>query len=134
MGFGSFLGMKIDTLPGNLAYFVVDSFTTSSCSIRVKSGVMNITNNTVEAMFGLMNKGLDFKTLDECDKNDPFLEARKGQYGKGNYSNGDYLKNIRKSSVADAMFKLNFLTLVINTFAETKIMGSCTIRACLINV
>ncbi|CAH1435277.1 unnamed protein product [Lactuca virosa] len=28
MGFGSFLGMKIDTLPGKLAYFVVDSFTT----------------------------------------------------------------------------------------------------------
>ncbi|CAI9298018.1 unnamed protein product [Lactuca saligna] len=34
-------------------------------------------------MFGLSNKGLDFKTLDECDKNDPLLEAWKGQYGKG---------------------------------------------------
>ncbi|CAH1445507.1 unnamed protein product [Lactuca virosa] len=80
MGFGSFLGMKIDTLPGKLAYFVVDSFTTSSCSIRVKSGEVPITNETVEAVFGLPNKGLDFKTLGECDKNDPLLEAWKAQY------------------------------------------------------
>ncbi|CAH1438971.1 unnamed protein product [Lactuca virosa] len=90
MGFGSFLGMKIDTLPGKLAYFVVDSFTTSSCSIWVKSGEVTITNETVEAMFGLPNKGLDFKTLGECDKNDPLLEAWKAQYWKGNYYN--YLK------------------------------------------
>ncbi|CAI9294873.1 unnamed protein product [Lactuca saligna] len=128
MGFGSFLGMKIDTLPGKLAYFVVDSFTTGSCSIRVRSGEVAITNETVQAMFGLSNKGLDFNTLDECDKNDPLLEAWKGQYGKGNYYNGNYLKNIRKTNIADELFKLNFLTLFINTFAETETMGSCRIN------
>ncbi|CAI9284666.1 unnamed protein product [Lactuca saligna] len=128
MGFGSFLGMKIDTLSGKLAYFVVDSFTIGSCSIRVKSGEVAITNETLEAMFGLPNKGLDFNTLDECDKNDPLLEAWKGQYRKGNYYNGNYLKNIKKTNVADELFKLNFLTLFVNTFAETETMGSCRIN------
>ena len=128
MGFGSFLGMKLDKLPGKLAYFFVDIFTTRSCSIRVKSGEVAITNDTVEAMFGHPNKGLDFKTLDEFNKNDPFLEAWKGKYRKGNYYNGSYLKNIRKTSDADKFFKLNFLTLFINTFVETETMGSCRIN------
>ena len=112
---------------GKLSYYIVDSFIPSTCSIVTKTGEIPIRSETVEAMFGLPSTGLDFNTLTASDPEDPLVVAWKNQYKEGKvykFNDSNYLEKIRDSEDVDDIFKLNFLTLFINTFCETELMGS----------
>ena len=105
----------------------MDSFRPSTCSIVTQQGEIRITDKTVEAMFGIPSMGMDFNTLTASDSEDPLVVAWKEQYKEGKvykYNDSNYLEKIRDSENGDDIFKMNFLTLFINTFCETELMGS----------
>ena len=109
-----------------LSYYVVDEFRGGTCSIHTMKGVIKITKQTVHDMFGLPCDGVALEDLEECPKDDKIVQDWKKQYLEGDeykYNNENYLDRIRESEVADELFKLNFLTLFINTFCETELMG-----------
>ncbi|CAI9299895.1 unnamed protein product [Lactuca saligna] len=128
MGFGAFLDIKLDSIPSRLAYYLVDKFRAKHSTIKTKKGEILITKKTVEKMFGLPSEGLDYNQLVECNKTNIVIEAWKSQCPGGKFNNGNYVKRIRQSDVADDMFKLNFLTLFINTFAETEMSEASRIN------
>ncbi|CAI9271995.1 unnamed protein product [Lactuca saligna] len=128
MGFGAFLDINLDSIPSRLAYYLVDKFKAKTSTIKTKKGEILITKKTLKGMFGLPSEGLDYNQLVECDKTNTVIEAWKSQYPGGKFNNGNYVKRIRQSDVADDMFKLNFLTLFINTFVETEMSGASRVN------
>ncbi|CAI9296588.1 unnamed protein product [Lactuca saligna] len=128
MGFGAFLDIKLDSVSSRLDYYLVEKFRAKTSTIKTNKGEILITKKTVEEMFGLPSEGLDYNQLVECDKTETIIEAWKSQYPRGRFNNGNYVKRIRQSDVADDMFKLNFLTLFRNTFAETEMSGASHIN------
>ena len=115
---------------GKLSYYIVDNFCPTSCCILTDAGEIKITHMAVHKLFGLPKGGMDFKSLEEVGRDDPLVISWKNQFLEENvykFNNSNYLEKIRDSDAGYDLFKLNFLTLFVNTFCETELMGSCKI-------
>ncbi|CAI9290127.1 unnamed protein product [Lactuca saligna] len=117
MGFGS-LHIDIDTTLGLLNYYLLDHYDLDSSRLVLENMVIRITKDTLHEMLGLPNAGEDFLRLSSCDKDNEVLQEWKGQYDKKGFNGEEYLKMIKNTKQDSLMFRLNFLTLFINTFAE----------------
>lgn len=128
MGFGSLLGMNLDTIPGKLNYMLVDNYDPTRNRLKVNNRWINITKELVHDVMGLPMGGENIKELESCAYNDPVLQQWKAQYPKKLYSAKAYSRLINETEEDDIMFRLNFLILFINTFVESKLMGTCEVK------
>ncbi|CAI9304484.1 unnamed protein product [Lactuca saligna] len=123
MGFGSLLHIDIDTTPSLLNYYLLDHYEPSSSRLSMENMVITITKDTLHEMLGLPNTGEDFLSLSSCDKDNEVHQEWKGQYDKKGFNGEEYLKRIKNTKQDNLMFRLNILTLFINTFAESTLSG-----------
>ncbi|KAL4558117.1 hypothetical protein LXL04_036314 [Taraxacum kok-saghyz] len=129
MGLGSLLGISIDILPGLLNYYLVDKLDAESDRILLERNVITITKDGISKIIGLSQDGVDMVTLPVCENDNPILVQWKSQYPGKKYSGKAYVESIsRANGEADLMFKLNFLTLFINTFIESYPMGTSNVK------
>ncbi|KAI3791869.1 hypothetical protein L2E82_05733 [Cichorium intybus] len=128
MGFESMLGMDIDNLPGKLNYILLENYDPRRNRLKVNKEWIRITKELVHDIMGLPMGGENIKELESCAYNDPVLQQWKAQFPKKLYSVKDYYKLIKDTKEDDIMFRLNFLVLFINTFMESKLMGTCEVK------
>ncbi|KAL4555770.1 hypothetical protein LXL04_038398 [Taraxacum kok-saghyz] len=129
MGLGSLLGISIDILSGLLNYYLVDKLDAENDRILIEKNVIAITKDGISKIIGLSQDGVDMVTLPVCEKDNPILVQWKSQYPGKKYSGKAYVESISRSNgEADLMFKLNFLTLFINTFIESYPMGTSNVK------
>ncbi|KAI3503899.1 hypothetical protein L1887_32373 [Cichorium endivia] len=109
MGFGSLLGMDIDSIPGKLNYVLLDNYDPTRNRLKVNKDWITITKELVHDIIGLPMGGENIKELESCAYDDPILQEWKAQFPKKLYSAKAYYKLIKGSGEDDIMFRLNFL-------------------------
>ncbi|CAI9260375.1 unnamed protein product [Lactuca saligna] len=97
MGFKAFLKINIKSIPLKLCHFVLNHYDEGTNSILIKGKRIKITKEKIHKVFGLPKTG---KSLFDLDK------------------------IIQKSEQVDMNFKLGFIALFVNTFAESIPMGT----------
>ncbi|XP_076951250.1 uncharacterized protein LOC143624506 [Bidens hawaiensis] len=66
MGFGKFLTMTVDGIPGNLGYYVVDNLDTTTMTLKLTEGGIKITKSGIHALTGLPNVGIVIAKSDDA--------------------------------------------------------------------
>lgn len=120
MGFGDLIDFPIEELPTRLAFFIVDSLDVETMNLRLPTGNLQISPQTVKVALGLP-KGTRRLERNEgqTEKNDKFEEEWKEQYKDENKLTINAIsKQIRKTRNTDFIFRMNFLMLVANTLGE----------------
>ncbi|MFS7928741.1 hypothetical protein Hanom_Chr04g00324301 [Helianthus anomalus] len=77
MGFGKMLSLKIDTIPGKLAYFVVNHFDPNKMEIRFGRIAIKVDEETIHQLLGIPNSGFDLSTLKPPKENATLGKADK---------------------------------------------------------
>ncbi|CAI9299485.1 unnamed protein product [Lactuca saligna] len=124
MGFGSLLNIDMDTALGLLNCYLLGHYDLDSSRLVLENMVIIITKDTVHDMLGLPNEGENFLSMTSCEKDNQVLQEWKSQYDKKGFNGEEYLKRIKNTKEDSPMFRLNFLTLFINTFAESTLSGT----------
>ncbi|CAI9285193.1 unnamed protein product [Lactuca saligna] len=114
----------MDTTPTLLNYYMLDHYDPDSCRLVLENMIITITKDTVHDMLGLPNEGEDFLSMTSCEKDNQVLQEWKSQYDKKGFNGEEYLKRIKNTKQDNLMFRLNFLTLFINTFVESTLSGT----------
>ncbi|CAI9271372.1 unnamed protein product [Lactuca saligna] len=128
MGFGSILQVNITSYPGQLSYYLLDVYDADSKRLVLQNSVIEITEQTVHDMMGLPFGGEDINELPLCDKGNQILEEWRGQYSGDKFNGEEYLRRIQATTKDNLMFRLNFLTLFVNNFIESMLMGTNQIK------
>ena len=123
IGFGSLLGFSIDSLPGKLVYYVVDSFDSKEMVIKTSRGDIKCDRQAVHDVFGVPMGPTNIYDLEESSNNDLENEWL-GQWNIG--------KKVRPANIASMfnndyeiseMFKINILMLFVSTMVESDSNG-----------
>lgn len=128
MGLGTLLRINMDNLPGLLNYYLLDSYYDASDRLILQNTAILVTKQLISEIMGFEPSGLDFNSLPSCEKTNPILKEWKSQFPDKKYSSEAYLDLIKRTKEDTLMFRLNFLTLFINTFIESMPMGTCQIK------
>ncbi|CAH1423755.1 unnamed protein product [Lactuca virosa] len=124
MGFKSFLKINIKSIPLKLCHFVLEHYDEGTNSILIKGKRIKITKEKIHKVFGLPKTEKSLFDLDMVSEDhqvfDGWMKELKG--GKANATN--YKKIIQKSEQVDMNFKLGFIALFVNMFAESIPMGT----------
>ena len=128
MGFGSILQVNITSYPRQLSYYLLDVYDADSKRLVLQNSVIEITEQTVHDMMGLPFGGEDINELPLCDKGNQILEEWRGQYSGDKFNGEEYLRRIQATTKDNLMFRLNFLTLFVNNFIESMLMGTNQIK------
>lgn len=129
IGFESLLGMKIDSIPSKLAFYVVDNFDTEKMVIRVPAGEIPVNEDSVSQILGLKNEGLDITNdIQTPEKWDQVLLNWKSQFqNPSRIRPSDVLDKLIKCNNTKWIFKTNFIVLFVNAIATSMKMGLCNI-------
>ncbi|CAI9266789.1 unnamed protein product [Lactuca saligna] len=100
----------------------------NSKRLVLQNSVIEITEQTVHDMMGLPFGGEDINELPLCDKGNQILEEWRGQYSGDKFNGEEYLRRIQATTKDNLMFRLNFLTLFVNNFIESMLMGTNQIK------
>ena len=125
MGFRDLIDFPINEVPTRLAFFVVDCLDVETMNLRLPTGNLQISPQTVKEVLGLPNGS---RTLErnkrERENNHRFEEEWKNQYKDENKLTLSAIsQQITKTTNTDFIFRMNFLMLVANTF------GTCDISS-----
>lgn len=121
-GFESLLHFSMSTYPHRLGYNVVDAFCSTTCSIKLSSGEVKITDTLVHNIIGF-------------PKGELAIDLNQGRIGRttwdqqypSNQITPNMIKEkIKESQLADNIFKMNFLILVYNFFIEGNLNNNVT--------
>lgn len=111
IGFGSYLEIKIETIPTRMAYWLVSNYDPRTNELNVGNHTIKITDQTVHDILGIP-KG----NISVIDQNKPRADSSKTlKMWKSQFKSAsrvkvsDILTEIDKSKKADFMFKLNWL-------------------------
>ncbi|KAI3735646.1 hypothetical protein L6452_15154 [Arctium lappa] len=121
----SLLDMTIDGVPLKLGYYVVDAVNTTQMHLKVHTGVIPITVESVHRFLGLPTGGIDLANEQSLDADDNLTLFWRRQFKKGRMTPQDIINEIRRTQEGDIKFMLNFLVLVVNTLGECSRMGQC---------
>ncbi|PWA69335.1 hypothetical protein CTI12_AA309800 [Artemisia annua] len=117
MGFGDLIDFPINEVPTKLAFYVVDSLDVEGMILRLPTGNLQISPQTVKMVLGLP-RGLR-RLEGEREKNDLFEQEWKDQYkDEKKLTTYAISKEISKTTNIDFIFRMNFLMLVANTLGE----------------
>lgn len=129
MGLGTLLDIDIGSLPGHLNYYLLDHYDPLKNRLVLPNGALEITKERIHEIMGIPMEGVNIKELPSRGTDNHVLKEWMAQYPKKLFSSTAYLKKIKESRVDDILFRLNFIILFINTFIESKQMGTCQIKA-----
>ena len=90
--------------------------------------MIEITKETLHDMIGQPIGGEDLNELSLCDKGNQILVEWKGQYIANKFNGKEYLSRIQARIEDSLMFRLNFLTLFVNNFIESMLVGMNQIK------
>ncbi|KAK1361016.1 hypothetical protein POM88_045490 [Heracleum sosnowskyi] len=117
-GFGPILDFRLEKIPHKLTFNVLEAFDEDTCSLKLHSESITITNEDVYNVLGLPigNQILIETTTDEVLKRQNLW---KDQFGKTNFTTAAMIEKKKKQSdEADELFKLNFLMVLCNVLIE----------------
>lgn len=127
MGFGKLLNMKADGIPSKLGFYVVDNLDTKKMEIRVSHGAIKITTEAIHEMLGVPIGGLDLQSIESATMEADITKRWRQQFDKVKVRPADIMKEIERSNDADFNFRINFITLFVNTMADCNRMGCCNL-------
>ncbi|KAJ0807253.1 hypothetical protein HanOQP8_Chr00c064g0739511 [Helianthus annuus] len=127
MGFGKILSLKVDTIPGKVAHFVVDQFDPNTMEIKFGRIAIKVDEEAIHQLLGLPNSGFDLTAVTPPKENTALGKAYKKRHD--NKFTIKAKKIVEKISFGEdkegLMFKLDFIVLFINTMVECHINGLC---------
>ena len=120
MGFGDLVDFPINELPTKLAFYVVDSLDVEGMNLRLPTGNLKISPQTVKFVLGLPKGSRRLERNEgEREKNDRFEQEWKDQFkDEKKLTINSISKQISKTTNTDFIFRMNFLMLVANTLGE----------------
>ncbi|KVI05038.1 hypothetical protein Ccrd_016632 [Cynara cardunculus var. scolymus] len=127
MGFGELLNMKADGIPSKLGFYVVDNLDTKKMEIKVSHGAIKITTEAIHEILGVPIGGVDLKSIESATMEADITKRWRQQFDKVKVRPADIMKEIERSKVADFNFRINFITLFVNTMADCNRMGCCNL-------
>ncbi|PWA37596.1 hypothetical protein CTI12_AA587400 [Artemisia annua] len=118
MGFRDLIDFPINEVPTMLAFFVVGCLDIETMNLRLPTGNLQISPQTVKEVLGLPKGSRRLERNEgQREKNDIFEEEWKDQYkDETKLTISAISKQITKTTNTDFIFRLNFLMLVANTF------------------
>ncbi|CAI9260370.1 unnamed protein product [Lactuca saligna] len=124
MGFKAFLKINIKSIPLKLCHFVLKHYDEGTNNILIKGKRIKITKEKIHKVFGLPKTGKSLFDLHKVSEDHQVFDGwmKELEDGKANATN--YKKIIQKSKQVDMNFKLGFIALFVNTFAESILMGT----------
>lgn len=125
MGFESLLSMKFDLLTCKLGHHIVDNLDDHKLIIRTKYGEIELTRVLVHQLLGIPLGGKDLNEIPEENENHPLVETFKKQFQGKDISKKSIVEKIKESGDDGIIFKLNFLTLFVNSLCKTYPTGYC---------
>lgn len=128
MGFGQLLNIKMDGIPGRMAYAVLDSFDPKAMELKFGDKRIKVTRESIHQMLGLPMGKIDFLTCNRAKDEDQFVQSWRQQFGSKSIRPNDIKQKIIETDDADFNFKLNFLTLMFNTLGECHLSGKCSLK------
>ncbi|CAI9281176.1 unnamed protein product [Lactuca saligna] len=128
MGFGSLLNLHMDVVPGLLNYYLLDVYNPVTNRLVMENGVIEITKELVHKMMILPMEGDDLSRMPYCETGNEILEEWKAQFVDKKFHGEAYMKHIRSTEEKNMIFRLNFLTIFINTFIESMVGGTNSVK------
>lgn len=117
MGFGDLIDFPINEVPTKLAFYVVDSLDVEGMNLRLPTGNLQVSPQTVKMVFGLPRGSRRLEG--EREKNELFEQEWKDQFkDEKKLTTYAISKQISKTTNIDFIFRMNFLMLVANTLGE----------------
>ncbi|KAK1430004.1 hypothetical protein QVD17_12424 [Tagetes erecta] len=123
MGFGRLLSFNVNGVPGGLAFYVVDKLDTKTMSIEIESGSVSITKERIHQLLGVPNGGDDF--VAEGVVNATVSKMWRRVYGISEISPANIVNRLRTYTVADWLFRIDFVMLFITTMIDCQKNGKC---------
>ena len=123
IGFSSFFNLQIDYIPSRLGRYVVKNFDEKTCRLKLENErFIEVTVSTVHDMLGIPIGGESLLSLPTRSVEDKFEDVWKSQFSKKfkEVKVNDVASKLIESKEVDFLFKINFLTLFVNT------MGMCS--------
>nr|KAJ0187924.1 hypothetical protein LSAT_V11C900463930 [Lactuca sativa] len=124
MGFKAFLKINIKSIPLKLCHFVLKHYDEGTNSILIKGKRIKITKEKIHKVFGLPKTGKSLFDLDKVSEDHQVFDGWMKELEDGKANATHYKKIIQKSEQVDMNFKLGFIALFVNTFAESIPMGT----------
>ncbi|KAK9078000.1 hypothetical protein SSX86_002057 [Deinandra increscens subsp. villosa] len=124
MGFGSLISMRVNGIPGRLAYFVVDHLDPKELKIIFDDRVINVDNDSIQLLLGVPNSGIDITSKKVKKKLTPLGTEYRKRYRNTNCSFNDVVKKAEEDG-DDRMFKLDFIVLFVNGMVDCHKNGIC---------
>nr|KAJ0220490.1 hypothetical protein LSAT_V11C200077540 [Lactuca sativa] len=124
MGFKAFLKINIKSIPLKLCHFVLEHFDEDTNSILTNGKRIKITKEKIHKEFGLSKTGKNLFDLDMVSEDHQVFDGWMKELEGGKAHATNYKKIIQKSEQVDMNFKLGFIDLFVNTFAESIPMGT----------
>ncbi|KAK9062636.1 hypothetical protein SSX86_019824 [Deinandra increscens subsp. villosa] len=124
MGFGSLISMRVNGIPGRLAYFVVDHLDPKELKIIFDDRVINVDNDSIQLLLGVPNSGIDITSKKVKKKWTPLGTEYRKRYKNTNCSFNDVVKKAEEDG-DDRMFKLDFIVLFVNGMVDCHKNGIC---------
>ncbi|CAH1418292.1 unnamed protein product [Lactuca virosa] len=124
MGFKAFLKINIKSIPLKLCHFVLEHYDEGTNSILIKGKRIKIKKEKIHKVFGLPRTGKSLFDLDMVSEDHQVFDGLMKELEGGKAHATNYKKIIQKSEQVDMNFKLGFIALFVNTFAESIPMGT----------
>lgn len=116
-GFKHILDFHLEKIPHRLACSVLEAFDAQTCSLKLQSESIAITNQDVYNVLGLPI-GDNIFTLATEDQASARYNSWKEHFGKNNVTTAAVVERMRESQEVDDTFKLNFLMVLSNVLIE----------------
>ncbi|KAJ9556428.1 hypothetical protein OSB04_011042 [Centaurea solstitialis] len=125
LGLGSIANMTTDGVPDKLAYYVVDVLDPSNMYLKVNTGVILVTIQSIHELLGLPTGGVDLIEATDSPFGLNLVKDWKQQFQKANVRPSDVSRLILKSDSSGFMFKVNFLVLFTSLMMDCYSSGIC---------
>ncbi|GJQ94800.1 ulp1 protease family, C-terminal catalytic domain-containing protein [Tanacetum coccineum] len=126
MGFGSFIGYKINRVPTALARWLLLNYDPRTSVLEAGDVKIKITSQTVHDIFGLPMGGKEIVELNQAKKTDEVIEEWRVHFkGLATIKPSDVAKRIlEREDDAGRIFKLNFLVLFVTQMMNSTKCGT----------
>ena len=128
IGLGCLLEMKLDGIPSQMGYYVVDNFDPANMRLKLKNGSLEVSLESVHRIPGLPKEGVKIANINASIVGEDILNTWKKQYGDKRIRPTHVLAKIKKDQAGGLRFKLNFLVIAMNILGLPSRVGACNFK------
>ncbi|KAK1359789.1 hypothetical protein POM88_044263 [Heracleum sosnowskyi] len=123
VGFGNLLVFELVEMPQRLAYKIIEAFDERTCSLTMKKGDIEITEQAVHDVLGLPCCGAEIKFAKNSMTSERIIQWR-SQFPVTNESQSlvkasEVVDMIKQTGEVDEIFKMNFLVVMTNVLIRS---------------